>query len=214
MPAGKMFLAAKAGRRYRKRRATGFKKAVSKIARKVVLREAETKTGATSWSANFGASGVFYSVNGGGIWSSVTQGTGQSNRIGDAIKSLGVKARGYVSLVDTTITAGREYCGFRMVICTGKRPLTSGDMPQNIKQQIDPEVVTVLSDTMHKVDSQSWLKLLNKYIKFRRNVHYSGNVAIKNDLYIWLIPVPLGTGLTTSAGYTAQIDFQVYFKDV
>lgn len=213
MPAGKMMLAAKAGRRYRKRRPTGFKKAVSTIAKKVVMRQAETKTANASWTTAFGSGGTFYSINGGGLWSSITQGDAQQNRDGDRVKSLGVRVRGRVNIDGGVITAGRQYCGFRLLICTGKRPLTSGDMPTFVGT-IDPDVITVISDTYHKLNEDNWMKILNKYVKFQRTVIYNGLVAIKNDLYIWVVPSPLGTGLGLNTGYGLNLEFQPYFKDI
>lgn len=215
MPAGRMFLAAKAGRGRRryKRRATSFKKAVSTIARKVVLRQAETKTGFATWNQSIGSNGVMYSVNGGGVFSSIQQGTAQQNRIGDEITVLGVKLRGHVLLEPAIITANREFSGFRMLVVSGKRPLTSGDMP-GFRESIDPDRMTVISDRYYKLDSNNLAVFLNKYIKFKRHVKYSGSVAIKNDLYIWIVPAPLGTGLTTTTGYSIVVDMQPYFKDV
>lgn len=207
-----MFLAAKA-RRYRKRRATGFKKAVSSIAKKVVMRQAETKTAATPWAPAFGSTGTFLSFNGGGLWSSITQGDGQQNRDGDVIKTLGFKMRGYVQLDPTTVTAGRELTGIRVLICTGKRPLTSGDMP-TFRGTIDPDVINVISDRYYSFSSDNYKKFFNQYIKVQRKVNYVGNVAVKNDVYVMIIPSPLGTGLTTLAGYASSIEFQTYFKDI
>lgn len=214
MAAGKMFLAAKAGRRRRyKRRASGFKKAVSSIAKRVVMRQSETKTASVGWTTNFGTNGAWYTVNGGGIWSSIVQGDAQNNRDGDTVRSLGVKIRGRINIDSNTFTGLREYASYRMLICTGKRPLTSGDMP-SYQGTIDPEVLTVLSDTYHKLSNDSFINPVNKYVKFSRLVRYNGLVAIKNDLHVFIIPVPIGTGLTTTAGYGLQIEFQPYFKDI
>lgn len=212
MPAGKMILAAKARRRYR-RRASGFKKAVSTIARKVVMRQAETKTGSTAWVPTFGSAGTFLSVNGGGLWSSVVQGAAQQNREGDVIKSMGFKIRGTILADSATITAGRELLGLRVLICTGKRPLTSGDMP-TFRGTIDPDVITVISDRYYTFTSDNLKKFFNMYVKFPRRIQYSGNVAIKNDAYIWVVPSAYGTGLGLNTGYVGSIEFQTYFKDI
>lgn len=209
-----MFLAARRiGRRRYKRRASGFKKAVSSIAKKVVMRQSETKTGNSAWTAAFGSNGTFYSVNGGGLWSGIVQGDEQNNRDGDQIRSLGVKIRGRINLDGSLITAGRQYAGFRVLICSGKRPLTSGDMP-TYEGPIDPERITVLSDRYYKLTETNWGVQFNQYVKFNRLVRYSGLVAIKNDLYLWVIPVPLGTGLQTSTGYGLSLGMQTYFKDI
>lgn len=206
MPAGKIWIPR--SKRVRRRRASGFKKAVRAIAKKAVMSQAETKTGVVSQTTSFGSSGTFLP-----IWSTVSQGTAQNNREGDEIQSLGVKIRGHIRLEPTVITGLREWCGYRMMVVSGKRPLTSSDMPL-FKGAVDPEVLTVHYDRYFKFSSTNYATFLNKYIKFKRNVKYAGATVAKNELYVWLVPIPEGTGLTTTTGYGAVLDYQQYYKDI
>jgi len=192
-----------------------FRKAVSTIAKKAVMNVAETKTQTSNHTAAFGATGVLWSPAGGGMFASVVKGINQGDRIGDEITSLGVKIRGYVNINNTVITAGYQHCGFRMLLVAGKRPLTTGDLPL-FRGAVDPELLTVISDRYVKLTSTNYGMIVNKYIKFKRNVKYVGGTTVKNDLYLWLIPNPeaLQTGLTTTAGYVVNVDMQLYYKDV
>lgn len=211
MPGGRMYLAKafrKPQRKYKKR-TTGFKKAVTAIAKRAVMTEAETMTGVITHSVNFGANGTFT----GGIFQPIAQGTAQNNRIGDQIRSLGIKIRGQVNLDPNFITGNKEFTGYRMMVVAGKRPLTSSDMPQ-FKGAVDPEALTVLVDRYYKFSSTNLATFLNKYVKFKRVIKYAAGVPTRNELYVWFIPGPSGVGLTTTTGYTVNIDIQSYWKDV
>lgn len=210
MAAGKIFLAAKKVQRRRYKR-SGFAKKVSAIARKSVMRMAETKTGNLPYFASqFGSNGLF----GPGIWSALTQGTAQNQRVGDKVQAVGVKFRGYIN-VDTavfTTAITQSQTGFRLLVVSGKRLLTSGDMP-SYSGFIDPEVLTVHHDSYIRIGNQSTVLTINKYIKFRRNIQYSGGTAVKNDLWAFIIPPPVGP-LTTTTGYGSNVNAQLYYKDI
>lgn len=200
-------------RTYRKK-ATTFKKTVSAIAKKAVMRVAETKTNIATFNTNFGASGVLHFPAGGGCFSNVSQGTGQTQRIGDRISAIGLRLRGQVHVDPSFVSAGYQFSGFRMLLVAGKRPLTSGDMPQ-FRGPIDPEILTVVSDRYYKLSADNFSIFFNKWVSFKRIVHFAGSVATKNDLYLWIIPNPTQqTGLTTLAGYTVNMELQTYYKDV
>lgn len=217
MPAGRMYLPAKKVQRRRYKRSR-FAKAVSTIARKTVKRIAETKTANQTLytsAQTFGINGLFFSVNGGGCLAGITQGSAQNNRVGDRIQTLGVKFRGLVNVDSTVFTTAAQQAltGYRLLICTTKRgPLTSGDMP-SYQGAIDPDVLTVLHDGYYKMTNNCLMNQVNKYIKFRRNTNYSGLVPIKNDIYFWLTPAPIGP-VTTTTGYGVRMDAQIYFKDI
>lgn len=191
------------------KRKSNFRKAVTAIAKKAVMTEAETMTGVITHNVNFGANGTFT----GGIFQPILPGTGQNNRVGDEIRSLGIKFRGHVLADPNVITGNIAYTGYRLMVVAGKRPLTSGDMPQ-FKGSVDPEALTVLYDRYYKFNSNSPANFLNKYISFKRVIKYAAGVPTRNELYIWLIPSPLGVGLTTTTGYTVNMDIQQYWKDV
>lgn len=202
MPAGKMF---KAGRKTKK--SSGFKKAVTAIAKKAVMTTAETRTAQLPVNASFGVNGYLQP-----IWTNVVQGNAEENRDGDEIRTLGVRVRGLFYQSPTIITAQADYNVIRMVVASGKRPLTSGDFP-TFKGTIDNDVMTVLSDTYITFTTQSRQRTINKYIKFNRKVLYQGTAVNKNELYFWFVPIG-GTGLTTTAGDILDVTFQPYFKDL
>lgn len=207
MAAGKIFLAKayrKPARRYRKK--SGFRKAVTAIAKKTLMTQSETKTGWFEQNATFGINGVLQSV-----WSSISQGDAQQNRDGDEIHSLGVKIRGYIG--QSTITAGTgDQNAVRVIIASGKRPLTSGDFP-TFNGAIDPEVLTVLSDYYINFDTTKTMRYFQKYIKFPRKVLYQGAAVNKNELYVWLVPFG-GGNIQTTTGNVVRLGYQMYFKDL
>lgn len=209
MAVGMKLRSGKILRNYPKQKRSNFKKAVTAIAKRAVMTQAETKTAVVTHNVSYGSSGTFS----GGLWNAITQGTAQQNRIGDEITSLGIKIRGINLLDPSVVTGGREHSGVRMMVVSGKRPLTSGDMPQ-FKGAVDPEALTVLYDKYIKFNTTNLAHFLNRYIKFKRVVKYAGAVPTRNEIYVWLIPAPVGTGLTTTTGYSCNIDFQLYYKDV
>lgn len=194
-------------------RTSGFKKAVSAIAKKAVLRISETKTGVFSNNLTYGSSGTLFGAVGGGLATSIGQGVQQNQRVGDQIRFIGLKIRGFQGIDPTVVTAQQGLCGMRVLVVAGKRPLTSADMPV-FKGACDPEILTVISDRYHKLTSNNFGVFMNQYIKFHRNINYVGSAAVKNELYLWLIPAPYGTGLTTTTGYAANLDVQMYWKDL
>lgn len=204
MAAGKIF---KVMSKKPRRKASNFRKAVTAIAKKAVMNEAETKTGFVDWNLPFGANGILLP-----IWTSVTQGDAQQNRDGDEIHSLGVRLRGIVQQAPGIITAEQDISGVRMIVAAGKRPLTSADFPI-YKGAIDPEVLTVLSDRYINYATTKRGVWMSKYIKFPRKVLYQGAAVNKNELYVFLVPFG-GTGLTTTTGYQVNMGVQLYFKDL
>lgn len=206
MPAGKIYIP-KSVRRNRRRRASTFKKAVTAIAKKTIMRQSETKTGQLDWGGSFGTTGVLNS-----IWSSVVQGDAQQNRDGDMIKALGVKMRGYIGQDPAVLTANPDFNVVRMIVASGKRPLTIADFP-SYRGAIDPETLTVLYDGYINFSTTKRAKYFQKYIKFNRNVSYAGLNVNKNELYVYLIGFG-GTGITGSTGNIVNISFQQYFKDI
>lgn len=208
MAAGRMYLAKayrKPARKYKK--ASGFRKTVTAIAKKAIMTQSETKTGAFEQNAAFGVNGILQPV-----WNSIAQGDGQNNRDGDEIHALGVKLRGYVGQDTTIITGLRDANAVRMIVASGKRPLTSGDFP-TFNGTIDSEVLTVLSDSYIQFDTTKTLRYFQKYIKFPRKVLYQGAAVNKNELNVWLVPFG-GTGLTTTLGNVVRLTYQMYFKDL
>lgn len=193
----------------KKKKKSEFTKAVTAIAKKAVMTEAETKTGVIIYSGLFGTNGYFSS----NLWSSIAQGTAQQNRVGDEIRALGVRVRGHVQIDPAIITANRELVGYRLLIVAGKRPLTVADMP-SFRGATDPEVLTVLSDRYYKYSSTNFANFLNRYIKFNRVIKYTSGNVTKNELYMFFIPGPLGTGITLNTGYALSLEAQVYYKDV
>lgn len=207
MPAGKIYVPKSVRRNRRRRRASNFKKAVRSIARKAIMTEAETKTGVLGWSTAFGTNGTLL-----GIWSSVGQGTAQQNREGDEIRSLGIKMRGYVSQDPSTITAMQDANSVRMMIFTGKRPLTLTDVP-NWQGAVDPETITVLQDFYVNFSTTKRYLYIQKYVKFNRKVKYALSAVNKNELYIACVGFG-GTGMTATAGNFINVQIQQYFKDI
>lgn len=207
MPAGKMVKYVPR-KRSSKRKASGFRKAVTAIAKKAVMTQVETKTAQVSQNVNFGSNGTILP-----LWNTIVKGDGQENREGDVIRSLGVKLRGYVSIDPATVTANYDLNAVRLTICSGKRPLTSGDFP-NMVGAIDPEVTNILYDGYINFTLDDRHKYFQKYIKFDRKVQYeaTGGGVTKNELYVFMRGFG-GTGHTTLAGNQCNIGYQLYYKD-
>lgn len=214
MPPGKIFNAtAIASRRksYRRRRATGFRKSVAKIAKSVVMRQSETKTAAVGWTQAFGTNGRFDS-----IWKNIVKGDDQSQRDGDRIKALGFKLRGYLTCDDTVVTAKQDTIACRMLVVTSKRPLsTITDANVSYNSSIDPELLNVHYDRYVNFNLDGRTRWFNKYFKIPRTVMYEGNGVTRGETYVILIPYAAlgGTGLTTTAGLYLNTTVQLYYKD-
>lgn len=211
MPAGKMVLAYKAGakkRPYRRRRTTRFRKAVAKIAKTTLMREAETKTSAVTIAQNFGTAGFLQD-----IWQPVTTGATQSNRIGDEIRALGVRFRGKFEQNPAVITGNQSQNTIRVMFVVGKRPLATGDMP-SAYGTVDPELMTVLRDFYINFETTKIAKWFNFYVPFKRLVKYdAAGAPTRCPIYMWCASAG-GTGLLTTSGNTADYIMQRYWKDV
>lgn len=196
-------------RTYRKK-STGFKKAVTAIAKKAVNRQAETKTGTLSLGVAYGTAGYLYD-----LWGAVAQGIGQNNRIGDQVHALGMKIRGRINMDSATITANQDYNGVRMLIVAGKRPLTIGDFSTvSWNGPIDPELMTVLEDRVVQFQTTKRCVYFSKYVKLNRTFKYDANGSITNrPVYVYFCSVG-GTGLLTNSGNNSDLTFQRYFKDI
>lgn len=205
MAAGKIF---KYSPKKRTRRSSNFKKAVTAIARKTVMKTAETKTAEILTSTAFGVNGYKLDILG-----NIATGDGSSNRDGDEIRTLGVKIRGYIGQDPAIITAQQDFNAVRMMIVSAKgRLLTTGDMP-GYKGTIDPEKMTVLVDKYINFNVNKRQQWFQKYVKFNRKVLYEGGGVNKNELYFWLAPFG-GSGLTTTTGNFVNLSFQPYWKDL
>lgn len=208
MPAGRMFLAKTTMRRRRyKRRGSAFKKAVTAIAKRTVNRLAEHRYLALPISNAFGSNGNLTP-----LYANVTKGDNQTDRDGDQIRSTGVTIRGYVGQDSAVITSNQDFNAVRMIVCSGKRPLTTGDMP-GYKDAIDKEKLNVLVDryiNFSTTKRQVWFK---QYVKYDRLIPYEGTAVNKNELYVWLIPFG-GTGLTTTTGNYVNLNFHMGFRDI
>lgn len=190
------------------RKSSNFKKAVTAIAKRTVMRTAETKTADVLQNSPFGVNGLKFDV-----WTNVAQGDGSNNRDGDEIRALGVKIRGQIGIDPAIITGAQDYNAVRMVVCLPKgRLLTTGDMP-SFSGTIDPEKMTVLSDKYISFSTTKKATFFQRYIKFNRKVLYEGSAPNKNELYIWLIPLG-GTGMTTTTGNYINVRHQLYWKDL
>lgn len=210
MPAGKIFLAAKATKsrpRYRKR-SSKFKKAVTAIAKRTIMSQTETKTNAVALNNNFGTGGILTD-----LWSPITTGATQANRVGDEIKALGVRVRGLFEQTPGAITANASQNGIRVMFVAGKRPLVIGDMP-SMRSSVDPEVITVLKDFYINFDTTKTAKWFNFYVKMNRLVRYdpAGN-AIRCPLYMYTVSDG-GTGILVSSGNGYSLQIQRYWKDL
>lgn len=193
-------------RTFRKKRAGGFKKAVASIAKKAVMRQSETKTGWFQQNTSFGSNGTLQAV-----WTSISQGDAQQNRDGDQINALGVRIRGYIG--QSGITAGTEdQNACRVVIASGKRPLTSSDFP-TWNGAIDQEIFNLHADYYINFDTTKRLRYFQKYVKFNRKVLYQGAAVNKNELYVWVVPNG-GGNLQTTTGNTLALSYQLFFKDI
>lgn len=188
-------------------RKLGFKKAVTKIAKRVVNTQAETKTGSLAGTANFGTTGNLINVFG-----SMSQGTGQNQRVGDSVRSLGFRMRALVCQDPGVITANQDANVIRMLIVVGKRPLVLADFG-NWKDGIDPELMTIVSDTYFNFATTKRYRYINKYIKFNRKLVWdpAGNLA-KNNIYIYTVGFG-GTGLLAGSGDQINYDLQRFYKD-
>lgn len=214
MAAGRMFNATAASRRrpIRRRRATGFKKSVAKIAKSVVMRQAETKTGSYNWTTSFGSNGLLQTV-----WKGVTKGDDQQSREGDRIKGLGFKLRGYVTIDDTILTAKQDTVGYRMIVFKGKRPIsTLTDASLSWNSSVDPETVTILYDRYFRFNVDGRTTWINKYFKTSSTVMYELNNVNKGEVYVAFIPYAAlgGTGLTATGGLYINMTAQFYMKDL
>lgn len=193
--------------RRKPRRASNFKKAVTAIAKKATMRLAEHKYAVLNSNQQFGANGLLVPM-----YAGVTQGDGQSNRDGDQIRSTGVTIRGYLAQDPTVITALQDFNGIRVMLVSGKRPLTTGDMP-GYKDAIDKERLNVLQDYYVNFSTTKRNVFFKKYVKFPRVIPYEGATPNKNELYFWVVPIG-GTGLTTTTGNFINVNYHIGFKDI
>lgn len=211
MAAGKIFNATK--KTYRKRKSSGFKKAVQAIAKTTVLRQAETKTGNVNV---LGAIGTFGAIN--PVWQNITQGDAQFQRDGDRIKALGVKLRGYIHTDPSVITTNQDNVFARFVVFSGKRPITTiTDSGLTYNNAVDPELLNIHHDSYIQFRLDGRTRMLNKYIKFNRNVLFnpSGGQPSKNELFVAFLPQQsVVSGMTTTAGLYLNYTMQPYFKDL
>lgn len=203
-----MFIARK-----RSTKSSGFKKAVTAIAKKTVMAQAETKTASISVSAACGTSGNVVDV-----WSKIGQGDNQNNRDGDRIKALGIKIRGYVATDPGFVTTNQDNILVRMLVLSGKRPLTTiTDMGLTYNGTVDSELLNVHQDSLFTFKLDGRTRVLNKYIKFNRNILYNpnSNTPSKNELYVVFLPFQTVTaGMTTGSGLYLNYIIQPYFKDL
>lgn len=217
MPAGRMYNATAAMRVKRRGRGTrvgrpAFRKAVSAIAKRVVLRQCETKTYSYSIANGIGSNGIIYS-----FFKQIAQGAAQNQRIGDRVKAMSLRLRGYLSIDNAVITSNEDSVACRVVFFSAKRPIASvTDSGLTYNSVVDPELLNVLSDryvTFKKDGRSRWMQ---KYIKFPRVVSYNptGSDPSKNELYLVIIPYStMVTGLTTTTGMSFNTYAQLYWKD-
>lgn len=210
MAAGKMFVAARARK---SRRPSNFKKAVTAIAKKTIMRQAETKTASVSVTGTVGLNGKVDD-----IWSKISQGDAQNNREGDRIKAMGVKLRGLLSIDPVVITTNQDNVVCRMLVVSGKRPLTSiADMGLTYISTVDPELLNVHHDSLFTFKLDGRTRVINKYIKFNRNILYNptGAQPSKNEFYVVVIPYQtVAAGLTATTGVYLNYIAQPYWKDL
>lgn len=216
MPAGRIFNATAVTRYVRRRRykrPSRFRKAVSAIAKKAVLRMDETKIAVTNHTVNFGSSGHCLVTNATrGLLNDVVTGTLSQQRIGDQIRLQGIKFRFNIYIDPGIYTAQREFAGFRILLVSNKNDqLLTSDFP-TYTSTIDPEKMTVLMEKYVKLSGTNWSYTFNKYLKYDRLIRYVATNAIKN-VYFWVVPSPLGTGLGLSTGYSLSGTQEVYYKD-
>lgn len=204
MPAGRLV---KYVPKTRKRR-SGFRKAVARIARKVVRGQAETKTGSLSISQNFGTNGALHD-----LWTTMALGVNQNQRIGDQVRALGVKIRGVLAMDTTIITGLQDANSIRFMVVSSKRPLVLADLP-GWNGGTDPELYTVLHDRYINFATNKRYVYFQKYIKYNRKLDWdSSGVQTNNHMYIYAVPYG-GTGLLAGSGDQMNLNVQRYYKDI
>lgn len=193
--------------RWKKRPASSaLKKTVQAITKKTLKRAVETKNRVLVNTTTFGSSS--WSTP---LYVNVAQGADSVNRIGDKITAVGVKWRGWVGMDPAIITTNRSFAAVRLMFVSGKRPLTSGDMP-TFKGQIDPEIMTVHYDKYINFTDTDLCKYFQLWIPYKKNVLFAGGQPTKNELYMFMIP-DAKSGLTTTTGFNSDGNLQLYWKD-
>lgn len=189
---------------------TGFKKAVTAIAKKAVMTIAEPKFGVVGVNTNFGVNGVFAPM-----WTNVQQGVGQNQRDGDEVRSTGINIRGNIMINPGVITTNRDYVAVRFLIVSGKRPLTSVDMP-GFRDAIDREKLNVHYERYINFSTTKGCYYFRKYLSYNRKILFEGTAVNKNELYFWMIPNDAsgGTQLTTTTGCKVELQNHLGFKDI
>lgn len=204
----------KVGKRTYRKKASTFRKSVSTIARKVVLRQAETKTASINYLGAFGSNGKIMN-----LWEQLSVGSAQNNRVGDRIHALGFKIRGYVVVDSTYVTAATtDYMLCRFVIFSAKRPISSiTDSGLTYNGTVDPELLNIHSDQILSFRQDGRGRVINKYKKYSRTVEFnpSASTVSKGELYFAMIPYLMGgSGLTTTQGLAVNCVIQPYWKDL
>lgn len=188
-------------------RRTGFKKAVTKIAKRVVANQTETKTGSIAAGTTFGTTGALIDV-----WGGLAKGTDQNQRVGDEVHALGMRIRAKIGQDPAIITALQDYNSVRMMVVVGKRPLTAADFP-SMFGGIDPEVMTVLRDQYVNFATTKRQRHISLYVKLNRKVKWDSAGSIThNPIYIFLRGEG-GTGLLAGSGDIFSHDVQRFYKD-
>lgn len=202
-------------RTYRRKRPSTFRKAVSTIAKRVVLRQSETKTAEyTHPTSATGTNGSFFAY-----WKQVVQGDSQNNRDGDRIHALGIKFRSFIYVNSSLVSAANtDAVYYRLVIFSAKRPIGSiTDSGLDYYKAVDPELLNIHYDRLHSFDNSKRVHCFQRYIKFNRIVQYnpSGGECSKNELYAVLLPQQtIAAGLTAGDGVAWNCKVQLYWKDL
>lgn len=218
---------------YVKKRSTTRKPALKRMVRREVMRSQETKditfqynsvAGANFGSVSYGASAVVA-----GFYGSITQGTGDGQRIGNALYARGINMRLALQPGDTI-----NYMRILVVQPKGMGTPTQPSLTGPFVSSVLSGAAATGTQWLQPVDTDRWqvlfdknyflnfrpldgstatttptTRFVNKFIKVNRKIQWDHSNTVNNDVYI----VAISDSLAVAHPGAVAGFFRVYYKD-
>lgn len=186
---------------------------IKRLVKAVVNRSQETKhltTVASSWTDIGGSLGTLTNIT------AISQGTGDSNRIGNSVRAQKIFVQKLLRVEDNVST---PHATIRVLLVQARgESLSTSDMP-GFASPVDLDKMYVLQDRMVNLSSTgvsgagtyfgsgSYRLKLSLSKGFKRNIHYNdaSNIPTQNAIYLYML---------ADNSYGQQCGFEtIYYKD-